>query len=214
MDNPPLNQQKDIINYSQQNKKTGKFFLAEFIVLIIVIFLMFAALNYFKILPISSLFPGQQSKPTPAAEKDPRTSSLFKINCPIIKEFCYNWHEIIKDYKYIGLGYELSSGSAIFAAFDGNLSATNSAISTEIEGKTVPVKFKTVYLDNPNNNFRAIYFLRGDIIKTGKVSKGEQIAIANGKEIIIYDNSSLVFSLFVGNPDKTIPVFINNSYFE
>jgi len=139
----------------------------------------------------------------------------LKISCPSVKEFCANAQGIIKDQRYVGLGYKLSSGSAIFAAFDGDLTATFSAHPIEANGKTTQQNFKIVYLDNRSINLRAIYLFRGKAkdIKTGKISKGELITVS-GKPIKVYDNNSLIFSLIPGYPGSNTPTILNKEDFE
>jgi len=187
----------------------------SFVFVLIFLVLIFGALNYFNIFSISKLWPIQKSKSISTIEKNNSPSTPFKLSCPTIKEFCKKGQGIVKD-QYVGLGYKLSSGSAIFAAFDGNLTATFSAYPIEVNGKTTQQKFKILYLDNPSLNLRARYFFRGKDkdIKTGKISKGEQIAISNGKPIVIYDNSSLVFSLIQTYQKTNTPVILNNENFE
>ena len=197
----------------------------------IVIIFLTGILNYFNILPLSSLFPNylgflphQQSKQesnvtiqqfnnvSPTNNVTPALRTKF--SCPSVKEFCENAQAVIKDQKYVGLGYKLSSGSAIFAAFDGDLTATFSAYPIEVNAKTTQEKFKTLYLDSPNLDIRGVYYFRGQVTKTGPVIKGEQVAISNGRPIEAYDNNSLIFSLIPGYPALNTPTILNKEVFE
>ena len=213
-------------NVSQPKQTPKKGLLFEILFVILVLVLVFGTLNYFNILPISKLWPNQfgflphkQSKQESnvAIQQSNNVTPIprTKIFCPSVKEFCEKGEGVIKDQKYIGLGYRLSSGSAIFAAFDGNLTSTKSAYPIEVNGKTTQENFKIVYLDNPDLRLRAIYFFRGKAkdIKTGKISKGQQIAVS-GKPIAIYDNNSLIFSLIPGYPAINTPAILSKEAFE
>ena len=197
----------------------------SFIFVLISLVIIFGTLNYFNILRLSELFPNylgflphQQSKQesNPAIQQSNNVTPIPRTNifCPSVKEFCEKGEGVIKDQKYIGLGYRLSSGSAIFAAFDGNLTATFSAYPVETNGQTTQEKFKALYLDSPNLNLRGVYYFRGQVTKTGPVIKGEQIAISNGKPIVIYDNNSLIFSLIQTYQKTNTPTILNKEDFE
>lgn len=210
----------------QQGKKMGIFTIA-FVGIILV--LLFLVLNYFNVLRLSEIFPNylgflphkEVSNGTSQQSQQPAQStgglnnvSPLKISCPSVKEFCEKGQGIVKDGKYIGFGYKLASGSAIFATFDGNLTATFSAYPIEVNGKTTLEKFKTLYLDSPDLNLRGVYYFRGQLTKTGPVIKGEQIAISNGKPIKAYDNNSFIFSLIPGYPAANTPAILNKEDFE
>jgi len=210
------------VSQPKQTPKKGLLFEILFVILVLV--LVFGTLNYFNILPISKLWPNQfgflphkQSKQESnvAIQQSNNVTPIprTKIFCPSVKEFCEKGQGIVKD-QYVGLGYKLSSGSAIFAAFDGNLTATFSAYPVETNGQTTQEKFKALYLDSPNLNLRGVYYFRGQVTKTGPVIKGEQIAISNGKPIVIYDNNSLIFSLIQTYQKTNTPVILNNEDFE
>jgi nitrate reductase NapE component len=208
-DNPPQN--------PKEKKSWLKVFaflevgVFEIFFVAIVLAIFFGILNYFNILSLSTLYPKQLGfLPTKVDQESQITSTQrstnvlpVKLACPSLKEFCQKGQSVIKDGNYIGFGGKLASASAIFAAFDGDLTVA----------KTDQEKFKILYLDSPNQKARAIYFLRGQIIKKVKVSKGEQIAIANGKTISIYDDNSLIFSVIIGYPNTNTPIILNKENF-
>jgi len=177
----------------------------------VVLVLLFGILNYFNILSLSTLYPKQLGF-LPQNQVSPTISSLNRLSCPSLKEFCEKGQGIFKDGQYVGLGYSLSSENAIFAAFDGNLSIALSP--TSAGALTTKKKLITAYLDNPDLKLRAIYLFKGSITKTGKVNKGEQIAISNGKPIKVYDNNSFIFSLIPGYPGSNTPTILNKENFE
>lgn len=194
--------------------------LFEIIFVGVVLVLLFGILNYFNILSISSLWPNQfgflpqrlnqKLQPISTIGKAPHIP--FKISCPSVKAFCEKGQGIVKD-QYVGLGYILPSGTPIFAAFNGNLSTAPSPTSAGNSNTTKKILI-TVYLDNPDLKLRAIYFFKGSITKTGKVNKGEQIAISNGKTIKIYGNNSFVFSLIPGYLGSNTPTILNKEDFK
>lgn len=201
---------------AQPKQTPKKGFLFGILLVVIVVILVFGALNYFNILRLSEIFPNylsflphKQSKQfvSPTGRLNNVTLNLrTKLSCPSVKAFCEKGQGVVKD-QYVGLGYRLPSGSPIFAAFDGNLTV----------GKTPDQQnFKIVYLDNPSFSLRAIYLFRGPRakIKTGQVFKGQQVAEAGGKTISIYDNNSLIFSLIPGYPGSTTPTILNKGDFE
>ena len=226
-DNPPQNPQEkrsqapDGTWQSPVSNGTGKSWLKVFAFLEVGIFeiffvgvvliLLFGTLNYFNILSLSALYP--QLGFLPQNQVSPTISPFNQLSCPSLKEFCQKGEGVIKDGKYIGFGGKLASGSAIFAAFDGALSSTTNTFQKEENGQTVEKRFVTAYLDNSELGLRGIYYFRGSIPKSGKVAKGEQIGISNGKVITIYDNKSLIFSLIAGYPKTNNPIILNKENF-
>ena len=207
-------------NVAQPEQTPKKGLLFEILFVILVLVLVFGILNYFNILRLSEIFPNylgflpRKEVPTGTSQQlNNVTIKQLKIPCPSVKEFCEKGQGIVKD-QYVGFGYRLSSGSAIFAAFDGNVTATFSAYPIDVNGKTTQEKFKALYLDSPDLNFRVVYYFRGQVTKTGPVIRGEQIAISNGKLIQAYDNSSLVFSLILGYPGSNTTAILNKEDFE
>ncbi|OGH20810.1 MAG: hypothetical protein A3D74_05815 [Candidatus Levybacteria bacterium RIFCSPHIGHO2_02_FULL_37_13] len=205
-----------------QNNKTKKL-LFEILIVIISLILLLAALNYFNILSISKFLPGQKSQPlslqfqpTSTVEKNKFPSSSLKISCPSIKELCQAGTGVIKDEKYVGWGFVLASGSAIFAAFDGNAESTQSTYTetSQVTNETKEKKFIRIILDNKGLGLKATYLFRGNAIKSKEVSKGELIGVSNGKIISIYDNKSLIFSLITGYPTTNNIVILNKGHFE
>lgn len=211
MDSP--NQQSQNPQPLEIKPITKKARLSVIIFVGIIIALLFGILSYFNILPFSNLLSHPKTQPisTSTIRTNNITSNPIKIHCPTIKGFCDEGQDIFKD-QYMGLGYKLFSGSVILAAFDGTLTATTSSFQQVKDGKTVQKTFIIAYLENQDINRRAAYYFRGSIDKDGKVKKGEKIATSDGKQISIYDNSSLVFSLFDSN--STAPIIINNDIFE
>ena len=193
------------------NKSWLKVFALEVLFVGVVLILLFGILNYFNILSLSSLYP--QLGFLPQKNVSQTISTLNKLSCPSLKEFCQKGESIIKDGKYIGFGGKLASGSTIFAAFDGVLSSTTSTFPKEEDNQTTQKKFITAYLDNSELGLRGIYYFRGSIPKSGKVTKGDQIGISNGKVITIYDNKSLIFSLIAGYPKTNNPIILNKENF-
>ena len=177
----------------------------------VVLILLFGTLNYFNILSLSALYP--QLGFLPQNQVSPTISPLNQLSCPSLKEFCQKGEGVVKDGKYIGFGGKLASGSTIFAAFDGVLSSTTSTFPKEEDNQTTQKKFITAYLDNSELGLRGIYYFRGSISKSEKVTKGEQIGISNGKVITIYDNKSLIFSLIAGYPKTNNPIILNKENF-
>ena len=174
----------------------------------IALVLLFGILIYFNVKPSRT---SQISQPT---AKNINISTI-KVFCPSAKEVCQNGQDALNDQKqYVGIGYKLASGSAIFAAFDGILSSTVNTFTKKEDDKTTQKKFFKVYLDNADLRLRATYYFRGSISKVGKAAKGEQIAVSNGKRISIYDNNSLIFSLIQGYPTASTPTILNKERFE
>ena len=194
------------------NKSWLKVFALEVLFVGVVLILLFGILNYFNILSLSSLYP--QLGFLPQKNMSQTISTLNKLSCPSLKEFCQKGKSIIKDGKYIGFGGKLASASAIFAAFDGILSSTTSTFPKEKNNQTTQKKFITAYLDNAELGLRGIYYFRGSIPKSGNVIKGEQVAITNGKTISIYDNNSLIFSVIADYPATNNPAILNKENFE
>lgn len=217
----PVEYQKDTnLDVAPQRSNTKKILLFEIICVVISLILILGVLNYFNILSFSKFLPSPKSQsislkiqPTSTVKKNSFPSASLKINCPSIKEFCQVGSGIIKDGKYIGWGAVLASGSAIFAAFDGVLSSTESTFPKEEDGNITQKKFITAYLDNSELGLRGTYYFRGSMTKSGKAAKGEQIGISNGKAIAIYDNKSLIFSLIVNYPKTNTPIILNKNNF-
>lgn len=194
----------------RQGKKIGLFTVV--FVGVVFVLLFFLVLNYFNILPVSSLWAPRKAQPTPTIPK--LTPTPFRISCPSIKEFCDKGEDIFKGQKYFGLGYKLSSESAIFAAFDGNLTSTVSSYFENKNGVETQKKYIIVNLANEDLNMKAIYLFRGEVIKDGKVNKGEQIAISSGKKISIYNNNSIVFSINKLYGSSEDALLLNKEYFK
>ena len=185
--------------------------LVMIIFIVIIFVVLLGILNSFNILPAYKLFPNQIQ--APSTQQNTNVSSQ-KISCPSIPEFCQSGNGIIKDEKYLGWGSVLASESAIIAAFDGILSSIESTFPKEKDNQTTQKKFITAYLDNSELGLRGTYYFRGSMTKSGKVSKGEQIGVSNGKVISIYDNKALVFSLISGYPKANTPAILNKDSFE
>lgn len=187
------------------------------IILLIAIFvvLLFGVLTYLKIIPLQNFIRSTSNQPTPISTT--KTGSVntnpIKIHCPTIKAVCDQGYGVFENQTFFGLGYKLAAKNPIYAAFDGTLTATTSSFQQVKDEKIVQKTLIIVYLDNPEINRKAVYYFRGSVDKNDKVQKGEQIATSNGKQISIYDNSSLVFSLFLGDSNKT-SMIINNDIFE
>lgn len=208
--------------YQTVPPKGNKGILFEIIFVLIALILVFGTLNYFNILKLSEIFPNylgwlpHKEVPTGTSQLNnvtivptiKPTVSLpsLKFSCPSVKEFCERGSDVIIDGKYLGWGDKLSTGSAIFAAFDGEVSSSISTVSA--------TTFRTAYLDNKGLGLRATYFLKGRIIKTGAVKKAEQIATASGRTISIYDDKSLIFSVIKGFPATNSPSFLTKEDFE
>jgi len=151
----------------------------------------------------------------PSTKKNANTLSI-KLSCPSLKEFCEKGKAFFKDGELIGLGAKLGSGSAIFAAFDGNINATASAFSEKINGVVNQGKVHVVHLNNAGLKLRATYFFRGSVdVKNGKVYEGQQIASSSGKPLTTaFDNNSLVFSVIQGYPAGPRQMFLTKENFK
>lgn len=220
MDEPVAYQKNTNLDIVPQKNKIGKKLLFEILIVIILLILLLGALNYFNILSLSKFFPSQKPQsislelqPTSTVKKNSFPSPGLKINCPSIKEFCQIGTGVIKDGKYIGWGAVLASGSAIFAAFDGDLSSESNTFPKEKDSQTTQKKYITAYLDSSELGLRGTYYFRGSISISGKVAKGEQIGTSSGKVITIYDNKSLIFSLISGYPKTNTPIILNKNNF-
>lgn len=219
MDTPVEYQKSTNLDISPQ-RNTRKILLFEIICVFILLILIFGVLNYFNILSLSKFLPSQKSQPISikiqpfsTTEKNKFPTTSFKIYCPSIKEFCQIGTGVIKDGKYIGWGAVLASGSAIFAAFNGDLSSESKTFPKEKDSQTAQKKFITAYLEDGKLGLRGTYYFRGSISKSGKVAKGEQIGTSSGKLITIYGNKSLIFSLISGSPKTNAPVILNKENF-
>lgn len=141
---------------------------------------------------VFSLKKTNQKPQAPSIKKSADVLSK-KFFCPSISEFCKEGKAVFKDGEFIGFGGKLASGSAIFAAFDGTISATTSALPD----------VRIIYIYNPNLKLQAIYQFRGSLIKTGRVFEGQQIIIAGGKTLNSkLGNNTLVFSIIEDFPAK------------
>ena len=231
--NGMLPNQQQVKVYIPHEKKKGlkalaflQVVLSEIVFVAVVLVLLFSTLNYFNILPISTLWPNQlgwlpHKQYSNVAMKQFNNARITpippKLSCPSIKEFCENGKSVMKDGKYIGFGDKLSSGSAIFAAFDGDISASSKTVPAVVNGKTEQYSLKTIYLDNKNLGLRAIYYFRGpwaSITKSKAVGRGKQIARVGEKTMSDYNNNSLVFSLILGYPATNIPAILNKEQLE
>ena len=195
------------------NKNTK---LPIILLITIAIVILFSVLIYLKVIPLQNFINPTNKQPisTPTTNSDFVNAEPIKIYCPTIKVVCNQGYGVFEDRKFFGLGYKLASKNPIYAAFDGTLTVTT---SDKLEKKPQE-KFAVGYLENKTTNFRAQYYLKGSMNKSGLVQKGDQIGTVNGDQISAYDNSSLVFSFFLDDPDSTTlnstPIIIHSSHFE
>jgi len=196
-------------------EKTSR--LPIILLIAIAVVLLLSILIYFKVIPLQNFIRPQSNQPisTSTTNTESVNADPIKIHCPTIKVVCDQGYGVFEDQRFFGLGYKLASKNPIYAAFDGTLTTTNSDSLERIDGRKPQEKFVVAYLNNKELNRRAQYYLKGSIDKDGPVQKGEQIGTVNGDQIGSYNNSSLVFSLFLGDSeDSGAPIIIHNGLFE
>lgn len=116
--------------------------------------------------------------------------------CPSVKSFCESGKDLSLQEEYLGFGNNLASGSAILASFDGNLTSTTTILPPSLKSESLI----TLYLDNPENDLRAVYFFKGESSASRKVTRGEKIGRSLTK-IQAFD-TSLVFQIIKGDKIK------------
>lgn len=145
----------------------------------------------------------QASIQLPKVETKSADGQQGPFNCPSQESFCQNGKDVLRGGKYIGLGGQIATGSAIIASFDGDLSVVTNTLSEEFHKE----QFLTVYLDDKDRGLRGIYYYKGQAPKLGRIKAGDMIATVQGP-IYFYDNNSLIFALvkndFISN--KPSPV--------
>lgn len=125
-------------------------------------------------------------QPTPTLKKDAPT-----FVCPSIKEFCQNGQDIVRNRQYIGFGGKTSSGSPIYAAFDGKVAFQTITLSKAQGGEII----SHIFLDDDQQNLHALYLFKGGPrVELTQAKAGQKLAEV-GETINYYDNASLVFSL-------------------
>ncbi len=194
----------------------NKSWLKKPIFLKLVIFFFFVIVTVPILLFLLRKTDQKSQVPSVPSIKKNADSLSIKLSCPSLREFCEKGKALLKNGEFIGLGGKLASGSAIFAAFDGDISATTSAFSETINGTTNEGNVRIMYLDNASLNLRATYFFRGSMdIKRGKIYEGQQIAIVSGKPLITaFGSNSFVFSVIQGYPAKPKQVVLTKESFK
>lgn len=176
------------------------------ILLIIILILTTIAALIFNVWQRSTKFKPQTSFPSakkaiielPKSSVNPSSVKIDKLPCPTVPTFCSKGGGIIKDNKYIGFGAKVATNSAIFAAFDGEITTLSITLSQFQNEKNEVETIETIYLDNPDKTIRAIYQYKGQPSGLKTVKKGQKIASV-GDSIAYYDNISLLFALIKGD---------------
>lgn len=173
--------------------------------------LIIAGIVLFLILPIIlsllSLWKGRiglnQKKATSSApvkiaipSTPPSKVDLKKdlLRCPATSDFCTNAKDVNQNNIYLGIGANIATGSAVYAAFDGNITALKAKLSSDLGGEEIIV----IYLDNKEKGLRAVYTLKGQVPQAKSVRSGGTISKV-GDRINVF-GSSLIFKLIKGNP--------------
>jgi len=126
----------------------------------------------------------------PKVESKHQSLQQGPFKCPATSSFCQTGKEILKDGKYVGFGAKIATGSAVIAAFDGQISSISSTLPQLNNEKII-----TVYLDNNERGLRAVYYYQGIQPPEAKSVKAGEV-IDNMGDIMELYNASLVFTLF------------------
>ncbi len=127
-------------------------------------------------------------------------SKQAEYACPSVKEFCQTGGDVYLSGTYIGFGGKIATGSAIKAAFDGEITASKiTPPNPSRASKTQEIVY--VFLANPDKALRAAYYFSGDVPERRNVKKGEVFATSSAQPILLYSNNSLVFILTKNDPD-------------
>lgn len=130
MDTQPA-QPQPVVFFNAKNTTPKKplIIILLIIFLLTVILIVALILNYFNILPLSSLYPkplGLLPHQTQSLEPDTNqpqqmisVPSVLIIACPVPKEFCNKGKIITYQEKDLGLGFNLPPDTQIFTAFPG-----------------------------------------------------------------------------------------------
>ncbi len=143
-----------------------------------------------------------KNKPTTTTQisQPPKLTSDLKkgiYKCPSIKQFCQTGRDIIKDNSYAGFG-NFATGSAVLAAFDGVATGLTITLPSQFKSE----KLNVIYLDNKENNIRAVYYFKGNPINFNNmmVKEGADLGVIGDK--MQYFDTSLLFTIIKGDVQK------------
>lgn len=139
-------------------------------------------------------------------ESPPQSSSQKGYLCPTTKEFCQNGTDVTKN-SYLGFGINATANHPIYAVFDGEVTVSQTILPKDLGGETL----QTIYIDNKQDNLRAVYLYIGQSFAPNSVQKGVIIGKME-KEIKSY-NTWLIFQLIKGDPLKGEKVKLSSKDF-
>lgn len=191
---------------SVKNGKTIKQIKNVLLALLILI-LIVDVISYIKPNLLTNLF----NKPVKVAETDIKLPdpSLQKgpFTCPTVSSVCQD----PKNFNDVILSAKVSSGSAIFAAFDGKIEVQPSIY--RISDKETE-SFQVVTLTNEERGLQAIYTFKANNITIKEIKEGQQITILNKNTLKFYNNNSFVFELLKLGKQGFIPVTLSSADFK
>lgn len=115
---------------------------------------------------------------------------ILRLTCVATGKFCQSGYDVAKDKQYVGFGGKIESNRKIIAAFDGELTQTETSLPQEVGGES----FQSLYLVSYDQKILARYMFKGAVTKKGRVVEGETIGKVGGI-ISYYDNNALIFSM-------------------
>jgi len=63
-----------------------------------------------------------------------KEETVFKIPCPVSKEFCQNWKKVNLGKNYVGVGASLPKGTSFYSSFGGLISYGRTKLGEEYGG--------------------------------------------------------------------------------
>lgn len=179
------------------------FYLNHQKLLLIILAIILAPLVVVFILTGTNLIPTSKKPPQKLQVKG-------TFICPALKQFCQLGQTITGDEgQYLGFGAIIPAQSQIKAVFDGKVTKFTTFLP---KSPTAPKEdVQTIYLDNAQENLRAIYFFKGKLLSGDNISKAQAIGISEDK--INRFNTSLLFQIIKGDPAKNQPLILKSADF-
>lgn len=171
------------------------------IVILTVVIIILGALFYFlyyrpQLTDPNYSMSGQVNDST-GSEKYPTPNNFQSgpFYCPSVASFCESGQDVTLANSYIGFGGKVEAESPIYAAFDGEVTASLPPGAEDESKKYGITIWWSVLLVNKENAMKALYTFPGKITKQGAVKRGDVIGSSSGKMMPTYGDYSLIFRL-------------------
>jgi len=105
-----------------------------------------------------------------------KQETIFKIPCPVPKEFCQQWKRVNLSENYVGIGVSVPSGTSFYASFGGLISYGRSKLGEQHGG----YEFRTIAIKT-DDGYEIIYYFLGEskVIGQSLAASGQELGIVN-----------------------------------